>query len=68
MPFEVNGFSTLQAVHKNFKKNKVRVGDSENRGHSGRNFVFYVWMEISLMCGVSEDCVLMKIPGWKIRK
>ncbi|WP_226578177.1 VOC family protein [Halobacillus litoralis] len=53
--FEVNGLSALEALHKDFLKKKIRVGDVENRGHAGRNFVFYdpdgnkfdVWSELS---------------------
>lgn len=53
--FEVNGLSALEAIHKEFKELDIRVGDIENRGHSGRNFVFYdqdgnkfdVWSELS---------------------
>ncbi|WP_045515811.1 VOC family protein [Neobacillus niacini] len=53
--FEVNGFNALEAVHREFKEKKIRVGEIENRGHSGRNFVFYdldgnkfdVWSELS---------------------
>jgi hypothetical protein len=53
--FEVNGLDALEAIHKDFKQNEIRVGDIENRGHSGRNFVFYdlddnkfdVWSELS---------------------
>lgn len=53
--FEVNGFNALEAVHREFKDKKIRVGEIENRGHSGRNFVFYdldgnkfdVWSELS---------------------
>ncbi|MEH7009768.1 VOC family protein [Neobacillus niacini] len=53
--FEVNGFNALETVHREFKEKKIRVGEIENRGHSGRNFVFYdldgnkfdVWSELS---------------------
>ncbi|GHH99078.1 VOC family protein [Neobacillus kokaensis] len=53
--FEVNGLSALKEIHKNFKEKRIRVGEIENRGHSGRNFVFYdldgnkfdVWSELS---------------------
>lgn len=55
LTFEVNGLNALEAVHKDFKENNIRVGEIENRGHSGRNFVFFdlngnkfdVWSEIS---------------------
>lgn len=56
LTFEVNGVSALEELHKYFKENQIRVGDLENRGHSGINFVFYdlngnkfdVWSELSL--------------------
>ena len=55
MTFEVNGLYALEAVHRDFKEKKIRVGEIENRGHVGRNFVFYdvngnkfdVWSELS---------------------
>ncbi len=55
LTFEVNGLNALKAIHKDFKENKIRVGEIEDRGHSGRNFVFYdldgnkfdVWSELS---------------------
>ncbi|KAF0822122.1 VOC family protein [Cytobacillus firmus] len=55
LTFEVNGLSTLEAMHKDFKQSGMRVGEIEDRGHSGRNFVFYdldgnkfdVWSELS---------------------
>lgn len=55
MTFEVNGLKALEAVHKDFKEKKIRVGEIEDRGHAGRNFVFYdmngnkfdVWSELS---------------------
>lgn len=56
MTFEVNGLKALEAVHKDFKGKKIRIGEIENRGHAGRNFVFYdlagnkfdVWSELSI--------------------
>ncbi|MFJ7731687.1 VOC family protein [Lysinibacillus sp. NPDC097231] len=53
--FEVNGLSALESIHKDFIDKGIRVGDVENRGHVGRNFVFYdldgnkfdVWSELS---------------------
>jgi catechol 2,3-dioxygenase-like lactoylglutathione lyase family enzyme len=53
--FEVNGLAALEALHQDLKENEVKVGEIENRGHSGRNFVFYdldgnkfdVWSELS---------------------
>lgn len=55
LTFEVNGLDALKALHSEFKKNEVKVGNIENRGHSGRNFVFSdldgnkfdVWSELS---------------------
>ena len=55
LTFEVNGLSALKAIHKDFTEKEIRVGAIENRGHSGRNFVFYdldgnkfdVWSELS---------------------
>ena len=53
--FEVNGLNTLEAIHREFKDKEICVGEIENRGHSGRNFVFFdldgnkfdVWSELS---------------------
>ncbi|ASN06043.1 VOC family protein [Virgibacillus necropolis] len=55
LTFEVNGLSALEAIQKDFIEKKIRVGEIENRGHAGRNFVFYdldgnkfdVWSELS---------------------
>jgi catechol-2,3-dioxygenase len=55
LTFEVNGLNALEAIHRDFKQNEIRVEEIENRGHSGRNFVFYdldgnkfdVWSELS---------------------
>lgn len=55
LTFEVNGLGALETIHKEFIENEIRVGDIENRGHAGRNFVFYdldgnkfdVWSELS---------------------
>lgn len=55
LTFEVNGLSALEAIHKDFKESGMRVGEIEDRGHAGRNFVFYdldgnkfdVWSELS---------------------
>ncbi|MFC4322996.1 VOC family protein [Litchfieldia salsa] len=55
MTFEVNGLSALENLHKDFISREMRVGELEDRGHSGRNFVFYdldgnkfdVWSELS---------------------
>ncbi len=53
--FEVNGINALEAIHRDFSYKQIRVGVIENRGHSGRNFVFFdldgnkfdVWSEFS---------------------
>ncbi|WP_063253854.1 VOC family protein [Neobacillus niacini] len=55
LTFEVNGLKALEAIHKDFKDREIRVGEIEDRGHAGRNFVFYdldgnkfdVWSELS---------------------
>ncbi|MED3762134.1 VOC family protein [Peribacillus frigoritolerans] len=39
--FEVNGLNALEAIHRDFSDKQIRVGVIENRGHSGRNFVFF---------------------------
>lgn len=53
--FEVNGLNALEAIHRDFSDKQIRVGAIENRGHSGRNFIFFdldgnkfdVWSELS---------------------
>ncbi|WP_155590846.1 VOC family protein [Lysinibacillus cavernae] len=53
--FEVNGLTALEEIHKDFIDKEISVGEIENRGHVGRNFVFYdldgnkfdVWSELS---------------------
>ncbi|MDF2788346.1 MAG: hypothetical protein K0S80_1444 [Neobacillus sp.] len=55
LTFEVNGLNVLEDIHRDFKEKEIKVGDIENRGHRGRNFVFYdpdgnkfdVWSELS---------------------
>lgn len=55
LTFEVNGVSALESIHKDFIEKEIKVGEIENRGHTGRNFVFYdldgnkfdVWSELS---------------------
>ena len=55
LTFEVDGMDALKTIHKDFMGKGIRVGEIENRGHSGRNFVFYdidgnkfdVWSELS---------------------
>lgn len=56
LTFEVDGLESLQVLHKELIENEVRTEEIENRGHAGRNFVFYdldgnkfdVWSELSL--------------------
>ncbi|HWL13356.1 MAG TPA: VOC family protein [Ureibacillus sp.] len=53
--FEVNGLEVLQQLHEEFSSKQIHVGLIENRGHTGRNFVFEdldgnkfdVWSELS---------------------
>ncbi|MCH7321573.1 VOC family protein [Solibacillus sp. MA9] len=55
LTFEVDGLHALEAIRNDFKQNEIRVGEIEDRGHSGKNFVFYdldgnkfdVWSELS---------------------
>lgn len=55
MTFEVNGLRALESLHHEFVNKHMRVGEIEDRGHSGRNFVFFdpdgnkfdVWSELS---------------------
>ncbi|NKE06608.1 MULTISPECIES: VOC family protein [Mesobacillus] len=55
LTYEVDGLEVLEALHKEFKDRGIKVGSIENRGHAGRNFVFYdldgnkfdVWSELS---------------------
>jgi catechol-2,3-dioxygenase len=55
MTFEVDGMEALAALHQEFFEAKIEIGEIENRGHAGRNFVFYdldgnkfdVWSELS---------------------
>lgn len=55
LTYEVDGLEVLEALHKEFKDRGIKVGKIENRGHAGRNFVFYdldgnkfdVWSELS---------------------
>ena len=53
--FEVNGLDALERIHQDFIEKEITSGDIENRGHAGKNFVFYdidgnkfdVWSELS---------------------
>ncbi|MCU9613227.1 VOC family protein [Caldibacillus lycopersici] len=55
MTFEVNGYDQLELLHKTLAENGVNVGEMEDRGHPGHNFVFAdpdgnifdVWSELS---------------------
>lgn len=55
LTFEVDGLESLQALHEDLAASEVRIGEIENRGHTGRNFVFGdldgnkfdVWSELS---------------------
>lgn len=55
LTFEVDGLQALTALHKEFRQCGVKVGEIEDRGHAGRNFIFYdpddnifdVWSELS---------------------
>lgn len=55
LTFEVNGIEALETMHREFIEQEINVGKIENRGHSGRNFVFQdpsgnlfdVWSELS---------------------
>ncbi|MBE7123885.1 VOC family protein [Bacillus cereus] len=55
LTFEVNGLNALESIHSDFIKKEIKVGEIENRGHTGKNFVFYdldgnkfdVWSELS---------------------
>ena len=53
--FEVDGLENLKELHTELTEKNVKVGDIENRGHAGRNFIFYdidgntfdVWSQLS---------------------
>lgn len=55
LTFEANGMDALYDLHNDFKVRGINVGEIENRGHVGRNFIFYdldgnmfdVWSELS---------------------
>jgi len=40
MTFEVNGLNALESLYNEFITKNIVVGEIEDRGHSGRNFVF----------------------------
>lgn len=53
--FEVDGLEVLHWLHEEFSRKQIDVGNIEDRGHTGRNFVFKdldgnkfdVWSELS---------------------
>lgn len=53
--FEVNGLSALKELHQVFSERGIKLEEIEDRGHSGKNFIFYdldgnkfdVWSELS---------------------
>ncbi|WP_026905802.1 VOC family protein [Paucisalibacillus globulus] len=55
LTFEVDGLGQLREFHTYLKRNSVKIGEIEDRGHPGNNFVFYdldgnkfdVWSELS---------------------
>lgn len=55
LTFEVDGIQALESLRVHFIESDVKVGEIENRGHAGRNFVFKdldgnlydVWSELS---------------------
>ncbi|MFT4416436.1 VOC family protein [Fredinandcohnia humi] len=55
LTFEVDGLQALEALQRELKERGVKVGEIEDRGHAGRNFVFHdvdgnmfdVWSELS---------------------
>ena len=55
LTFEVDGIEQLMEFHDFLKEKGVRIGEIEDRGHPGNNFVFYdidgnvfdVWSELS---------------------
>ncbi len=55
MTFEVDGYDQLNQLRDDLLRKEVKVGEIEDRGHPGNNFVFYdldgnafdVWSELS---------------------
>lgn len=55
LTYEVDGLEALVTLHNEFMERGIKVGEIENRGHAGRNFVFIdldgnkfdVWSELS---------------------
>jgi catechol 2,3-dioxygenase-like lactoylglutathione lyase family enzyme len=63
MTFEVDGNEQLTELHSTLKEKGVTVGNIEDRGHRGNNFVFYdvdgnkfdVWSELSTLFKEQRD-------------
>ncbi|MDZ5471535.1 VOC family protein [Bacillus sp. 31A1R] len=55
LTFEVNGLTELEKLHQDLSEKGVKIGEIEDRGHAGNNFIFYdldgnkfdVWSELS---------------------
>lgn len=55
LTFEVDGLEALKDLNRELIEKNVRVGEIEDRGHAGNNFIFYdpddnmfdVWSELS---------------------
>nr|WP_263323443.1 VOC family protein [Neobacillus sp. Marseille-Q6967] len=55
LTFEVDGIEALKDLHQEFIRRNIKVGEIEDRGHAGKNFVFSdpngnkfdVWSELS---------------------
>jgi catechol-2,3-dioxygenase len=55
LTFEVDGLQALENLHNEFKELHITVGEIEDRGHAGKNFIFSdpdgnqfdVWSELS---------------------
>lgn len=55
LTYEVDGLEALTTLHNELRERGIKVGEIENRGHAGRNFVFSdldgnkfdVWSELS---------------------
>lgn len=51
----MNGLNALETIQQEFKEKQIRVGEIEERGHTGKNFIFFdlngnkfdVWSELS---------------------
>lgn len=55
LTFEVDGLAALESLHQHFNESGIKIGPIEDRGHAGRNFIFYdpsgnkfdIWSELS---------------------